>query len=74
MTGQKQLKSGRTGQWRGSFDGSSMIGHLGFGILAGALQAAVLLINGAGGLTALLAYGGVGAAMVLITALVVRPQ
>ncbi len=51
-----------------------MIGHLGFGILAGALQAAVLLINGAGGLTALLAYGGVGAAMVLITALMVRPQ
>ena len=51
-----------------------MIGHLSFGILAGALQAAVMLINGAGGLAALLAYGGVGAAMVLITALMVRPE
>lgn len=63
-----------TGQGQGSFDGSSMIGHLSFGILAGALQAAVLLVNGAGGLAALLAYGGVGAAMVLITAVMVRPE
>ncbi len=51
-----------------------MIGHLSFGILAGAFQAAVLLVNGAGGITALLAYGGVGAAMVLMTALIVQPN
>ena len=46
-----------------------MTGHLGLGMMAGALQALWLLGQGAGGGVALLAYGGVGAAMMLMTAL-----
>jgi hypothetical protein len=64
--------SKRPGQWAGHGRDRSMIGHLSFGILAGALQAVWLLLEGAGGLTALLAYGGVGAAMVLATALITQ--